>query len=307
MKIKDIPVNELVKLAKSETGLPVSIGPFTIRLRTEERGFLQIFSLLYQDFNVVLNQFVDFHIDIRRPSGYRRWVNPQVIFIHDGQVLFEPFPLSHAMPLFEWGLNWCISRQAHQNLMLHAGVVEKYGKAIIFPALPGSGKSTLSSALGLSGWRFLSDEFGLVRGTDGFLLPIPRPVPLKNESIQVIQDFSSKAVLGPLFPETRKGTVAHLQPPTESVEQSRELVKPAMIIFPRYQADSETIITEVSKHFSFPRLSTNAFNYEVMGLTGFERVRDIINSCRCFNLKYSDLNDVITRLDEMLLEDKVND
>jgi predicted ATPase len=46
--------------------------------------------------------------------------------------------------------------------MLHAAVVEKNGKALILPALPGSGKSTLSAALAMNGWRFLSDEFTMI-------------------------------------------------------------------------------------------------------------------------------------------------
>ena len=307
MKVKDVSLDELISLAVSSSGLCVQIGPFVVKIRTKEHSFLQTFALLYQDFELAPNDFTDFHVEMRRPFGYRHWLKAQIIFCIDGQVVFEPFPLSHAMPLFEWGLNWYIARRSHQYLMLHSGVVEKQGKAIIFPALPGSGKSTLSSALALRGWRFLSDEFGMVRASDGLLQPIPRPVPLKNESIQVIQDFSPSAVLGPLFPKTRKGTVAHLQPPSASVEQCKQVAKPAMIIFPLYQAGSETIFQELAKHYAFLRLSSNAFNYEVMGLTGFERIRDIVNSCACYNLIYSDLDEVINRLDEMIAEESGND
>ena len=297
----------LARKAGSSGGLSVNIGAFVVRLRTLEIDFLRTFSMLYQDFLISSDELIDFHIDMQRPSGYRRWLKPQVVFSIDGNTPFEPFPLDHAMPLFEWGLNWCIARRAHQYLMLHAGVVEKHGKAILFPALPGSGKSTLSAALGLRGWRFLSDEFGLVRGSDGLLQPIPRPVPLKNESIQVIQNFSASAVLGPLFPKTRKGTVAHLQSPRISVEQSKQLAKPAMLIFPLYQPGAETTFKSLAKHYAFLKLSSNAFNYEVMGLTGFERVRDIVNSCACYNLVYSDLDDVIGQLDEMIAEEGADD
>ncbi|NOQ63327.1 MAG: HprK-related kinase A [Methyloprofundus sp.] len=307
MKIKDITFKQLVEHSSGSKGLCVSIGPFVVRIRTKEKSFLQTFSMLYQDFEVSEGEFVDFHIDMRRPTNVRRWVNAQIIFWVDGIAPFEPFPLDHAFPLFEWGLNWCIGRSAHQYLMLHSGVVEKYGKAIIFPALPGSGKSTLSSALGLRGWRFLSDEFGLIRANDGLLQPMPRPVPLKNTSIQVIQNFETSAVLGPVYPKTRKGTVSHLQSPTASVEQSNKLVKPAMVIFPRYQEGSETIFEELPAHYAFLKLSTNSFNYEVMGLKGFERVRDMIDSCTCLSLTYSNLDDVIDQLDKRLVNESSHD
>ncbi|BCG64820.1 MAG: hypothetical protein methR_P2613 [Methyloprofundus sp.] len=304
MKIKDISFVSFAQMAANE-GVCIAIGPFVVRLRTQEQSFLQTFALLYKDFQLTSNEFIDFHIDMLRPSGYRHWLKTQIIFRIDGQIAFQPFPVSHAMPLFEWGLNWYIARRAHQNLMLHSGVVEKQGKAIIFPALPGSGKSTLSAALGLRGWRFLSDEFGLVRGRDGLLQAMPRPVPLKNESIQVIRDFDSSSVLGPLFPKTRKGTVAHLQPPSTSVDQCQQLAKPAFVIFPQYKTGSDTLFKGVPKHYAFLKLASNAFNYEVMGATGFLRVKELVNSCACFNLTYSNLDDVINQLDAMLINDDV--
>ena len=306
MKIKDVALKSLAKTAASKNGLCIKIGPFVIRLRTQEKSFLRTFALLYQDFQIAENEFADFNIQMRRPSAYRRWVKAQILFCVDGVIPFEPFPLDHAMPLFEWGLNWCIGRQAHQYLMLHSGVVEKQGQAIILPALPGSGKSTLSSALGLSGWRFFSDEFGLVRASDGMLQAMPRPVPLKNESIQVIRDFSSSAVLGPVFPKTRKGTVSHLRAPSCSVEQSEILAKPTLLIFPRYEQGAKTEINEVAEHYAFVKLSTNAFNYDVMGLTGFKLVSDIVSSCRCLNLVYSNLDDVIGQLDDMVSKENAN-
>lgn len=301
MKIRDVPFAALVDEARSSAGLCLDVGSFVVRLRARDAGFLHTLALLYQDFNLARNEFVDFHIDMVKPTGFRRWIKPQVLFSIDGnQKLFQPFPISHTMPLFEWGVNWCIARRSHQYLMLHSAVVEKKGKAIIFPAHPGSGKSTLSAALGLRGWRFLSDEFGLIRAQDGLLQPMPRPVPLKNESIQVIRDFAPSAVIGPLFPKTRKGTVAHLKSPDSSVEQCKQLANPALVIFPRFQKDTKMVLKELPKHFAFLKLASNAFNYEVMGLTGFERVRDIINSCDCFSITYGNLDEVVERLDELI-------
>ena len=64
--------------------------------------------------------------------------------------------------MLEWGLNWCVAGHAHQYLMLHAAALERNGRAVILPGDPGAGKSTLTAALMLSGWRLLSDEITLV-------------------------------------------------------------------------------------------------------------------------------------------------
>ena len=99
---------------------------------------------------------------------------------------WSPFPLDTPLPLLEWGTNYVIATRLFCYLLLHAGVVERGGRAIVMPALPGSGKSTLTAALTLRGFRLLSDEFGVVRLGDARLLRMLRPLALKNESIDVI-------------------------------------------------------------------------------------------------------------------------
>ena len=42
----------------------------------------------------------------------------------------------------------------------------------------------------VSGWRLLSDEMTLLSTSDGQIYPVPRPISLKNESIDVIQKLS---------------------------------------------------------------------------------------------------------------------
>jgi len=303
MKLRQLGLGNLVKQAASKEGVCLDIGAFCVRVKSDEIIFLETLAFLYQDFPIFPSDtFADFHIVIKRPKGIRHYLKPQVIFVTDGQQPFEPFPLSHAFPLFEWGLNWCIARRSHQYLMLHAAVVEKNGKALILPALPGSGKSTLSAALAMNGWRFLSDEFAMIRPQDGKILPIPRPTPLKNASIQVIKDTFLNAEMGPLFPKTRKGTVAHLRPPKQSVEQLKEAVLPELLIFPKFQANTEIQLNPLNKPYVAFKLASNAFNYELMGRTGFELVKNMTSSCRCYNLTYSRFDQVLPLLDDLLMQ-----
>ena len=124
--------------------------------------------------------------------------------------------------------------RAHQYLLLHSAVVERQGKAVLFPAWPGSGKSTLSAALSLRGWRLITDEFGMLKPGINEMVPLPRCIPLKNESIDVIRQFAPEAVMGPVFGKTRKGDVAHLSPGADSVRRMQETAVPAYVVFPRF-------------------------------------------------------------------------
>ena len=39
-------------------------------------------------------------------------------------VAFDPFPVDHALPMFEWGLTWVFAHRKHEHLLLHAAVVD---------------------------------------------------------------------------------------------------------------------------------------------------------------------------------------
>ena len=219
--------------AAGRHGIHYRTGPFVIRLRSR---LADLIDLLHQFYGATRAQtgpaIAHFLIEVDRVPGVRGHWRPQAQFRIDDLQPFEPYPLEQSFPLLEWGLNWCIGTRAHRYLMLHSGVLERRGRALILPGMPGSGKSTLSAALAYRGWRFLTDEIGLIDPQSGDLFPLPRVVPLKNRSIAVIRDYLPEAFLGPVFKKTRKGDVAHLRPPRESIERQSEPTRPAGSCFP---------------------------------------------------------------------------
>ena len=254
---------------------------------------------LYADFPVAPpDTFADFHVRLTQPKNLRRWLQPQVLFLHDGLPPFRPLPLDQAYPMLEWGLNWCISGHAHQYLIIHAAVIERNGCAAILPAPPGSGKSTLCAALIQRGWRLLSDELTLIR-SDGNIAPLARPVSLKNASIEIIRNFEPKAIISRAAHDTAKGTVAHLRPPTESVARAAEIAPPAWIIFPQYSAGASASLCPRPKAQTFMELAHNAFNYTLHGAQGYALLNQVVDSCTCFDFSYSQLDDAVKIFSEL--------
>ena len=299
MRLGELSLSTLISLAQNGR-LILETGPFNVRIKTASRSFLEYLRIIYGYYTVDTSErILSFDIFLSSPLGLRRWHRPQIRFLLDGQQLFDPFPASHAPPLFEWGLNWCIARRAHRYLLLHAAVLDKNGNALILPAHPGSGKSTLCAALSLKGWRLLSDEFGMIEPETGNVISIPRPIALKNQSIEVIRGRFTHATIGPLFPETRKGTVAHVQPNRQSVDGIRTPARPRWIVFPKYQADAALTLSPFAKPQSFMRLANNSFNYEVLGVRGFETVRRLIRQCDCRRLEYGNVDEARAVLDEL--------
>lgn len=281
-------------------GIRIGTGSFITRVVAPLPQVADAMHLLYADYPLLDDaQMADFHVSLAPSGGWRRWIRPQVHFLHDGQALFEPLPRAHAYPMFEWCLNWCVSSRAHSYLMIHAAVAERGGRAVILPAPPGSGKSTLCAALVNCGWRLLSDELALVRLSDGLLVPLPRPISLKNGSIEVIRRF----VLGAQFSEpvhdTTKGTVAYLKAPRSAVELAGESALPAWVVFPRYVAGAPALLEPLARPQAFMDLAANAFNYSVLGQQGFEAMARLVGQCTAYRFSYGDLDDALPIFDRL--------
>lgn len=293
MNVSALSLPELGFQLKKE-GIFLQTGSFITHLQTSITSVAEGIGLLYADYPLVEHAgFADFHVSLAYPRTLRRWFKPQVLFLFDGKPTFKPLPLDQAFPMFEWGLNWCVSSYANRYLIIHAAVVEKGGYAAILPAPPGSGKSTLCAALVCRGWRLLSDELALVRVSDGKIIPLPRPVSLKNESIDIIQRYEPDAVFSRKVSDTMKGTVAHMKVPTDSIAYATETAHAAWVIFPKYQAGAATRLEALPQSRAFMRIADNAFNYSLLGVRGFETMAGLIDASLCYDFAYSVLDEAI--------------
>lgn len=277
-----------------QAGIFLQTGSFITHLQTSIPSVAEGIGLLYADYPLVeQTDFADFHVSLAHPRNLRRWFKPQVLFLFDGKPPFKPLPIDQAFPMLEWGLNWCVSSQANRYLIIHAAVIERGGYAAILPAPPGSGKSTLCAALVNRGWRLLSDELALIRVSDGKIIPLPRPVSLKNQSIDIIQRYEPGAIFSGKVNDTMKGTVAHMKAPSESIARATETAQAAWVIFPKYQAGESTRLEALPRSRAFMRIADNAFNYSLLGVKGFETMAGLIDASLCYDFVYSNLDEAI--------------
>jgi hypothetical protein len=299
MIVADLSHQELVhRLARP--GLRLRTGPVVNRIQSRLAEVVHGVALHYADCTIEDSEgFADFHISVAPPRSPRRWIAPQVQFQFDGARPFLPLPANQAFAMLEWGLNWCVSSHCHQYLIVHAASVERSGLALLLPGAPGSGKSTLCAGLVSRGWRLLSDELTLLDLATGHVVPLPRPVSLKNASIDVIRRFSPGAEVGPPVHDTVKGSVAHMRPPTESVRRATEAARPRWIVLPRYESGAAAHLTPLSKARAFMHLADHAFNYDVHGRRGFEVLAQVIDNSDCFEFQYGALEDAVAVFDDV--------
>lgn len=302
MKLADLGSSGLRRQLRNG-GIHLRTGPFVTRLRSSLPSVADHLARLYGGYAVEPpTGFADFHVRLRLPAGPRRWFRPQVLFQFDGRTPFKPLPADQAFPMLEWGLNWCVSNHAHQYLIVHAAVVEKNAHAAILPAPPGSGKSTLCAGLISRGWRLLSDELALISPARLELVPLARPVNLKNDSIAVMRRFNPEAIFSEEFEDTNKGTVALMQAPADSIARQQEPARPRWIILPRYEAGAATRLARRDKSRMFMHMADSGFNYSLLGLQGFETLSRLIDRCDCYEFVYSDLDEAVASFDKLAAE-----
>jgi HprK-related kinase A len=282
-------------------GIRIRTGLFTTRLQGRLPRLTDGIAQLYADYPLLPDDaYAHFHLHMVRPRSLRRWYRPQIDLLYDGQKVFQPLPAPQALPMFEWGMNWCISTRANRYLMVHAAVMERDGHALILPAPPGSGKSTLTAALvGRGGWRLLSDELTLLRLEDGLLIPNPRPVSLKNQSIDVIRRYLPDAVLSPPVTDTIKGTVALMRAPTDSVQRGEQTAMPAWVIFPKYEAGAATSLEPIAPAHTFMELAGNSFNYTLLAQRGFRAMERLIDQVQGYRFRYSELDEALDQMSRL--------
>lgn len=195
--------------------------------------------------------------------------------------------------MLEWGLNWCVAARPLGYLVMHAAVLAKGGKAMMMPGFPGAGKSTLCASLCLlEDWQLLSDELTILDPVTGKVIPHPRPISLKNQSLRVVSAFP-KARMGPIYRDTRKGDISHAACPPESVLRSKDHADVRWIIFPRFELDALPQCDEISRVEAFTLISEQSFNKERMGEAGFQAVCSMLTSARCFQIVFGSTDDAL--------------
>lgn len=281
-------------------GLRIRTGPFGFCLRSPVPAVAEGLLRLYDHMPLLgPAELADFTVSVLPGRGLRRWVRPQACFEFDGQRIFEPLPEAHAYALLEWAMNWCISAHAHQFLIVHAAVLERGGRALVMPAPPGSGKSTLCAALALSGWRLLSDELALLDLSTGLVRPLCRPVSLKNRSIDIVRALSPASVFSRTVDGTTKGSVAHMRADDAAVAQMDLPARPGWVVFPRYADGASTELTARQRAATVIELSRNCFNIGVLGQPGFHALVDWVAASDCHDFRYSCLPEALDCFDQL--------
>jgi HprK-related kinase A len=287
-----------------ETQFTLYLPPFTFRVTTDIELVKDNARLIYHrqySEGVRHDDYVDYHLSVMKSTGVRRFYKPQARFFCDSREPFKPLNYTQAFAMLEWGMNWTVAAHELQYVIIHSAVLERDGKAIIFPAPPGSGKSTLTAHLANSGWRLLSDEMALVLPHSDSVIPFVRPICLKNRSIDLAKAWFPDLRYSTVAKDTHKGDVIHMGPNEGAFSKATVPAQVVGIVFPKYDPDVELDIYQLNMREAFMQLVSNAFNFTAIGKDSFETVTSLIEKVATFEICYNKVSEVDKFLQEEII------
>lgn len=283
-------------------GAVMKIGPICTRVRIDFPSIRKEFLKIYQDYPFFAGpEITDHSLQVYARNFFRRYVRPQVTINTLMNDDFLPLPETMGLLSVEMGMNWQVAFGCKTHILFHAGVVERDGIGLIIPAISGSGKSTLSAGLAFDGWRFFSDEFGMLEAASGLLYPYPRPVSLKNESIPVMKAWvKDSSSFSQEYRKTPKGTICYLRPPKDSIKRMYEPARPRLVIHPVFDPEAKPHIRPLTQTMAFFRLVRSSANYGDIGEEAFTALSKLSAECISYEITYSSLEEGIALVNEIV-------
>jgi HprK-related kinase A len=241
----------------------------------------------------------DFTVRLEPARPWRRWLRPAVAIGGDYRLPeAAPLPLAQGLLAAEMAMNLQMALGWRRHLLLHAGAVERDGRALVLTGASGSGKSTLAALLAARGWRFLGDELALLDPASGTLAPFPRPTSLKNASIGLLTDAGGR--WGPLLRGTPKGDIRHLVPDGSALAAMDEPASPAAIVFPSF--GFAAAVRAVPPGEAFVRLTQASTNYTALGEAGFAALTRLVRDVPAVAIDYPDTATALRLIDRLWAE-----
>jgi len=278
--------------------IDLRFGPVTFRIGSAWAEIVSQLGALYAGYPAP-EPIADFTVLLEPQKPWRRLLRPSVAIGGDFRLPgAAPLPLAQGLLAAEMGMNLQMALGQRRYLLLHAGVVEREGRALILTGPSGAGKSTLAALLGETGWRFMGDEFALLDPANGRLRAFPRAVSLKNESLDLFADVDPQR-LGPLLEGTPKGTIRHLRPRPEAAARMDEPACPALILFPRFGADLPAAIRAVGAAEAFVRLTQASTNYVALAERGFEALTRLVASTPALAVDYASSAEAVALIERL--------
>ncbi len=266
-----------------------------ILIRFSENELVQIAHSVLGHLKITGNKTHDIEINVQKDTnGYFLYRDKQLIDYCETEEELGPLIHGHAVQ--------SIYKRTKCLIALHAGAVSNGNRCIVLPAVSGNGKSTLTAALISSGLTYWTDEIVFLQHKTFTINAIPAGIGLKTGAWPVIQPFYPAIDKLPVYLRQDDQYVRYLLP--DSSQLCNDNMQPCPIsalVFPTYHAKVETSFNAISPADALCRVTEAG--YDITGGLDNDKVAELIDwigQIPCYELKYHDLNQAISRIKSLM-------
>ncbi|MET0023765.1 MAG: PqqD family peptide modification chaperone [Sedimenticola sp.] len=193
------------------------------------------------------------------------------------------------------GLVWITAVNAHDFFLdIHAGVIGDGTHCFLFPAAPGSGKSTLTTALAHNGFEYFSDEVALLHGDELEVCPVPLATCVKDTGTDILSHYYPGLAELALHLRNDGKRVRYMPPPMRCVPPADTLRPVGAIVFPRYNPDEKTELSTLGHMEALQSLMQECLIVDThLDLAKVSTLLHWIERTPCYRLSVASLDDAV--------------
>ena len=190
---------------------------------------------------------------------------------------------------FLWRLNDDVVQTARDFVLVHSGVVQaESGDLILLPARSGAGKSSLTAALTIAGYRYYSDEFAPVDPVTRRVHPFPKALTLKVGSFPLFPQLEP-----PVDASARDSEHWHISPAQLGSPRVSVPGRVALVVMPRYLPGADTEVRPLSRGQVLHELLEHTLNRQIYGRRALTVLTDVVRDCSGYAVEYSCLDSAV--------------
>jgi len=175
---------------------------------------------------------------------------------------------------------------------LHAAGVVAGDAAVVLPAAPGAGKSTLVTELVRRGLGYLSDEVVGLAVVGRAAVGYPKRITLEVGSWGLFPELDEVAERSthPAFDPSRVRWIDARDLHANATGWRGRRLDVGLVVVPTYAPDAEPSVERVDPLDAMTALVANSFNLGSVGAAGVEALRDVALDVPCYRLVHRDVH-----------------
>ena len=194
-------------------------------------------------------------------------------------------------------INTNAAMSLRSSLLLHAGVVAHGDAGVLLPGASGAGKSTLVAALCLNGFRYLSDDLGVLEIESLVLRPFLKAICLKEGGWTTLVAAFGMPAASVLSALADGQTLRYLAAPDACSPSASVRVRYVMVPFRR---PGPVSLTRCSRAQTLAHLAQHSLNLPRHGPAGIDALARLVEAAECYIISYQDLRDAVEKVSSLV-------